>query len=480
MSLVSEVASIQVDDSPQVPINAVGNSVEITDALTTPAEAQLVVPNQTSVIQIETPGVQGPAGPPGSGEGGAGPHNHDDMYYTDSEVDSLLTGYAFVNHSHPTSDVTGLQAALDEKASAVHLHVVGDITDLQSILDGKQAAGSYVTQSTFDVAMLSKSNTSHTHFISGVTGLQDALDNKSETGHGHIIADVSGLQAALDGKADVGTSGDYVTDAELQAGLDTRAPTSHSHLMVDVTGLQAALDAKQATGDYATNSALTSGLATKANNVHNHTISQVTSLQGALDAKSDTSHTHDDRYYTETEADGRFVRTVNGTSPDASGNVTVIGGGGGSDSWTYAIATADTANSNTATPVAATGLSINNLPDGLYEVIGTIQCTSVATTNGPRVGIATSGTGASVVVGMVGSNGLNLSASVWPGSNQLPNFVASTNAPTTGGNFVGTFIQGTIRATSMNGSVYITIVPEVAGEVKVKADSFLRFRRIGN
>ena len=39
------------------------------------------------------------------------------------------------------------------------------------------------------------------------------------------------------------------------------------------------------------------------------------------------SHTHDDRYYTETEADGRFVRTVNGTGPDGSGNVTVAGGG---------------------------------------------------------------------------------------------------------------------------------------------------------
>jgi hypothetical protein len=47
------------------------------------------------------------------------------------------------------------------------------------------------------------------------------------------------------------------------------------------------------------------------------------------DARTPTTHTHDDRYFTETESDGRFVRTVNGTGPDGSGNVTVAGGGGG-------------------------------------------------------------------------------------------------------------------------------------------------------
>ena len=47
------------------------------------------------------------------------------------------------------------------------------------------------------------------------------------------------------------------------------------------------------------------------------------------DARTPVGHTHDDRYFTEAESDGRFVRTVNGTGPDGSGNVTVAGGGGG-------------------------------------------------------------------------------------------------------------------------------------------------------
>ena len=36
-----------------------------------------------------------------------------------------------------------------------------------------------------------------------------------------------------------------------------------------------------------------------------------------------STHNHDDRYFTETESDARFVRTVNGSGPDGNGNVVV-------------------------------------------------------------------------------------------------------------------------------------------------------------
>lgn len=39
---------------------------------------------------------------------------------------------------------------------------------------------------------------SHTHSISDVSGLQNALDGKANTSHTHNISDISGLQAALD------------------------------------------------------------------------------------------------------------------------------------------------------------------------------------------------------------------------------------------------------------------------------------------
>lgn len=62
-------------------------------------------------------------------------HIHDDRYYTEAEVNSLLSGKANTAHSHVIGDVSGLQAALDGKqaagsyAAAVHTHVATDISN---------------------------------------------------------------------------------------------------------------------------------------------------------------------------------------------------------------------------------------------------------------------------------------------------------------------------------------------------------------
>ncbi|WP_373078706.1 hypothetical protein [Zhongshania sp.] len=49
-----------------------------------------------------------------------------------------------------------------------------------------------------------------------------------------------------------------------------------------------------------------------ADDSHNHIIGNVDGLQAALDGKAASGHTHDDRYYTESEADGRFTRVSSG------------------------------------------------------------------------------------------------------------------------------------------------------------------------
>lgn len=49
-------------------------------------------------------------------------HEHNDLYYTETEVDALLAGKANASHTHPISQVTGLQNALDGKADDGHNH----------------------------------------------------------------------------------------------------------------------------------------------------------------------------------------------------------------------------------------------------------------------------------------------------------------------------------------------------------------------
>ena len=67
----------------------------------------------------------------------------------------------------------------------------------------------------------------HDHTIDNVTGLQDALNDKSDVGHKHVIADVTGLQDALDNAGGV----DYTLPVVLRSG-DAQLP-----LTVDGTKL---------------------------------------------------------------------------------------------------------------------------------------------------------------------------------------------------------------------------------------------------
>lgn len=131
---------------------------------------------------------------------------------------SAITGkpstFAPTTHSHAIADVTGLQTALDAKATPA------DVTAaVSSVIDAAPAALDTLNElaaalgddanfaSTVTTALAGKAAATHTHVIADVTGLQTALDGKQAAGsyaatvHAHAIADVTGLQTALDGKA---------------------------------------------------------------------------------------------------------------------------------------------------------------------------------------------------------------------------------------------------------------------------------------
>ena len=52
----------------------------------------------------------------------ASSHTHDDRYYTESEMNTKLSGKSDIGHKHAISDVTNLQSTLDGKASSSHTH----------------------------------------------------------------------------------------------------------------------------------------------------------------------------------------------------------------------------------------------------------------------------------------------------------------------------------------------------------------------
>lgn len=104
------------------------------------------------------------------------------------------------------------------------------------------------------------------------------LQNKSDSNHTHTTATVSanGLMSKED-----------------KSKLDGIA-TEANKTVVDSSLSSSSTNPVQ-------NKVVNSALNGKANSSHSHSISNITNLQSALDSKSETGHTHDDRYYTETE-----------------------------------------------------------------------------------------------------------------------------------------------------------------------------------
>jgi hypothetical protein len=94
----------------------------------------------------------------------------------------------------------------------------------------------------------------HNHAISGVTGLQTALDAKAPLTSPTFTGTVSGITKSMVGLGNVDNTSDAnkPVSTATQTALDGKASSSHVHAIGDVTGLQTALDNKQTSGDYAT------------------------------------------------------------------------------------------------------------------------------------------------------------------------------------------------------------------------------------
>lgn len=128
----------------------------------------------------------------------------------------------------------------------------------------------------------------------------------------------------MNGTQSAGSS-DYIARADHVHPVDTsRAASNHSHgslvndgaLNSDITSVNK-VAVTDATNKLKTISKLPLDKVThqdisgKANSSHSHSISNITNLQSALDSKSETGHTHDDRYYTETEMNTKLNGKAN-------------------------------------------------------------------------------------------------------------------------------------------------------------------------
>jgi hypothetical protein len=238
--------------------------------------------------------------------------------------------YALASHTHSISDVTGLQTALDGKASSSHTHSISDVTGLQTALDGKAAS-------------------SHTHSISEVTGLQTALDGKASSSHTHGNITNAGAIGTTSGQIVVTTTSGVLTTASTistsqVSGLGTLATQNGTFsgtssgtntgdqtitLTGDVTG--------SGTGSFAAtlaNTAVTAGSYGSASSVATFTVDSkgrltaASSTTIAIPASAVTSGTFDaNRLPLANSAQGTAGAIIVGTGlSNASGTVSVAYG----------------------------------------------------------------------------------------------------------------------------------------------------------
>lgn len=162
---------------------------------------------------------------------------------------------------------------------------------------------------------------SHNHVIGNVDGLQDALNGKASASHNHddryyteseIDSKIDTLNTAIDGKADASHSHNdkYYTEAEIDTKMQAVSTTYETKADAD----SKLTSAKSYAKDYA--DGVKNDLLNGAGDAYDtlkelgDLIDENTDAIDALNAvaagKADKSHTHDDRYYTETEIDSKL------------------------------------------------------------------------------------------------------------------------------------------------------------------------------
>lgn len=190
-------------------------------------------------------------------------------------LEDIASGKANATHSHAISDVTGLQNALDAKDDAIE-EVKTDVTNMSVAILAEAQKGIDAVQTNLDA-------------------LEDVVNGKSDSGHGHAISDVTDLQSTLNAKAartslDSHTSNTTVhitsTERTNWGSAYTHSTSAHAPSNAQANVIESIK--VNGTAQTITSKAVNITVPTKASdigaaeNTHSHAISDITNLQTTL------------------------------------------------------------------------------------------------------------------------------------------------------------------------------------------------------
>jgi hypothetical protein len=257
-------------------------------------------------------------------------HNHDDRYFTETEMNSKLAGKADSSHTHKKADITDFPTSMPAsdvpawaKASTkptytkaeVGLGNVDNTADKDKSVKYATSAGSAGTASSVDWSGVKNPPTTyapsaHTHGSGDITSLS-ADKITGVIGIDHLPAGaLERCKIVTDDAARFKlTTSDVQNGDTVKVGTDANAKM---YLVIDDTKLSSEAGYTIYTAGSATSvpwSGVTGKPSTFVPSAHTHDDRYYTEseINSKLDGKSNTGHTHDDRYYTESEMNTKLA-----------------------------------------------------------------------------------------------------------------------------------------------------------------------------
>ena len=256
-------------------------------------------------------------------------HTHDDRYYTESEIDSKLAGKASSSHTHDdryyTESEINSKLATKVNSSTFTSHT-GDTTV-------------HITAAERDDWNTAKTHADSPHAPSNAEANQNAFSNV-KVGDTTIAADSKTDTLTMVAGSNVTITPDATNDAVTIAAKDT----TYSDVTTSAHGLMSAADKTKldtiATGANKTvvdsalsststnpvqNNIVNSALAEKVpstRTVNGKTLAANISLTADDVGASATGHTHDDRYYTESEIDSKLAGKASSSHTHTKSQIT--------------------------------------------------------------------------------------------------------------------------------------------------------------
>ena len=285
-------------------------------------------------------------------------HAHDDLYYTEDEIDKLVEDIRtkidadiLIETNRAVAAENALQTSIDSKANEEHgLHVPSKET-----ANNAKFLRNDNTWATVTPANIGAAPTGHNHddkyyteaeIDAKVTTLNNAINGKASTVHNHndlyyteteVDVIVEGLQEEIDADILVEANRAKAEEAALQAAINGKANASHSHddryyteteinnIFADLeVTLNEAFDELE-DGYEAADIILQTAINGKSplGHTHDDRYFTETEINNKLAGYSATGHNHDDKYYTETEIDAKVTTlqsNIDGKANKSHGN----------------------------------------------------------------------------------------------------------------------------------------------------------------